>query len=117
MIYILLLFSALLKASPYVPHIEQDETSVAITMEENASTGSLWYLKNWDAQLLEPSSTKVLKHESKLLGAPYHRTFVFNINRSIIKVPIVTNMVLVKLSPSGEQLDKKEFSIKFGVKS
>ncbi len=78
--------------------IDQKKEQVELQVEENPSTGHLWFLSDWSPNILEPIYSEFMPPQSNRIGAPGIRKFVFRA-KAYTHVPVATQVKLVLLSP------------------
>lgn len=94
--------------------INSDQAEFIITLPSNPSTGFIWLIDSYDAQLF-----KLVKHDSvvpkdkKIVGAPGVEQWVFEVKEKTI-APRITKITLVHARPwevANVESEKKVFTI------
>ncbi|MEI8055119.1 MAG: protease inhibitor I42 family protein [bacterium] len=76
--------------------VEKSNPIFSITIQSNPTTGYSWLLKNYDATLISPISSKFYPPTNKkLVGAPGYEKWTFRVKSSGFVVPQTTSITLL----------------------
>jgi predicted secreted protein len=94
--------------------ITSDKPVFVIKLKSNATTGYSWFLREWDAGLIEPVKHQVeAPADKKLMGAPGYELWTFRAKSAAFVVPEETTIRFVYARPweSGENATQLVFKI------
>lgn len=93
--------------------VTQDNPTFKIKLISNASTGYMWFLSDYDRELIEPIKQDYLAPDSKLMGAPASELWTFKLKSSKAPVSQLTSLALVYARPGQKPEDttKETFTI------
>jgi inhibitor of cysteine peptidase len=83
--------------------LSADSNQFSIQLKSNPSTGYSWFLKDYDANLIEPIKHEFLTNkDKKLIGAPGYQLWTFKVKPAAFIVPQQTRLRFVYVRPWGE---------------
>ncbi|OGT58085.1 MAG: hypothetical protein A3F14_06015 [Gammaproteobacteria bacterium RIFCSPHIGHO2_12_FULL_43_28] len=79
--------------------VNADHPEFTLKLESNPSTGYAWFLREYDADIIQPVKRVFRKNEKKLLGAPGSEFWTFRIKSAGFVVPQLTTLRMVYTRP------------------
>lgn len=79
--------------------VKKSEPTITLTLEANPTTGYSWYLLHYDHRLLAPLSAKFYPPQRKIMGAPGHMVWKFQVKDSAFNVPRITKIKMIYARP------------------
>lgn len=98
--------------------VTTQQTQFVIKLKSNPTTGYSWFLRDHDADLIEPVAHRFLAPtDKKLMGAPGFEYWTFKVKPEAFKVPYVTNIRMVYSRPWEDSNHATQVVFKVSTKS
>ena len=74
--------------------VNKSNPIITITVQSNRTTGFMWFLTNYDSELIQPMAHKYVAKKTKLVGAGGYEIWTFKVKKTGFVAPQISNITL-----------------------